>query len=161
VVEYWDGGGWKLGDAQLDAVQVGALKPSFDPADVPRDQFVIAGQAWRDCRAGRANAADFGIFEMRGLWFIGGNLVRDAAALNNAPMLPWDVWGGMPEPVESDPKSDGGITPERTAWLDHLAELTLEPDAHLPELKRLYADDARLTVPAKVMNVLTHQLESV
>ena len=30
---------------------------------------------------------------MRGLWFIAGNLIRDAAALNNMETLPWDVGG--------------------------------------------------------------------
>jgi hypothetical protein len=32
---------------------------------------------------------------MRGLWFVAGNLLRDAAALNNMGMLPWDAWGAI------------------------------------------------------------------
>jgi hypothetical protein len=31
---------------------------------------------------------------MHGLWFIAGNLVRDAAALNKREML-WNVWDTM------------------------------------------------------------------
>ncbi|MEJ0066626.1 MAG: transglutaminase domain-containing protein [Caulobacteraceae bacterium] len=95
VAEYWDTTArvWRLGDAQLDAVQLDALKPSFDPLDVPRDQFLVGGEAWRRCRAGETDPTSFGIMDMHGLWFVAGNLVRDIAALNNREMLPWDVWG--------------------------------------------------------------------
>ena len=56
VVEYWDDAAdaWKLGDAQLDAVQRAALKLPFDPLDVPREKFLVAGEAWAfSLRAGR------------------------------------------------------------------------------------------------------------
>ena len=36
--------------------------------------------------------AKYGIFDLRGLWFVAGNVMRDFAALNNMEMLPWDVW---------------------------------------------------------------------
>jgi hypothetical protein len=51
---------------------------------------VIAGDAWARCRAGDADPSAFGIFDMRGLWFIAGNLMRDFAALSNMEMLPRD-----------------------------------------------------------------------
>jgi hypothetical protein len=38
------------------------------------------------------------LFDMRSLWFIAGNLLRDVAALNNMEMLPWDSWGAMVGP---------------------------------------------------------------
>jgi hypothetical protein len=41
---------WILVDAQLDAVQRETFKPGFDPLDVPRDGFIVAGDAWRQCR---------------------------------------------------------------------------------------------------------------
>jgi len=66
---------------------------SFDPLDVPRDQFLTAGVAWQMCRTGQDNPDHFGIFNMRGLWFVRGNLVRDLLALNTIEILPWDVWG--------------------------------------------------------------------
>src|SRR5437763_1324295 len=72
VVEYWDGRAWKLGDAQMDAVQREALKLPFDPLDVPRDRFMVAGEAWRRCRAGEADPSSFGIMHLRGLWFAAG-----------------------------------------------------------------------------------------
>jgi hypothetical protein len=58
----------------------GRSKIRFDSADVPRDQFVVAGDAWSLCRGGRTDPSAFGLLDMHGLWFIAGNLVRDVAA---------------------------------------------------------------------------------
>ena len=156
VVEYWRAPEqrWVRVDTQIDALQARVLKPDFDLLDVPRDRFVIAGDAWVDCRAGRANPQAFGIFDMRGLWFIAGNLLRDLAALNNAEMLPWDAWGAMDRP-------DQPPSPEHLAFLDHVAELTRDPDGRFAELRALYESDPRLRVPPKVFNVLTNRDESV
>jgi hypothetical protein len=154
VVEYWDAAAeaWRLGDAQLDAVQRAALKPDFDPLDVPRDRFLVAGEAWRRCRAGEADPMSFGILDMHGLWFVAGNLVRDLAGLNNMEMLPWDTWGLMWQPGQTP-------TPEALAKLDRIAALTLSPDTHFDELRALYRDDADLRTPDQVFNALTQQLE--
>src|SRR5215467_5269310 len=48
VGEYWNAGEkrWVLVDAQLDEVQRRAFKVEFDPRDVTRDRFIIAGDAW-------------------------------------------------------------------------------------------------------------------
>ena len=156
VVEYWraDARRWVMVDTQIDALQANVLKPDFDLCDVPRDRFVIAGDAWVDCRAGRADPKAFGIFDMRGLWFIAGNVIRDFAALNHAEMLPWDAWGAMDRP-------DQPPTPEHLAFLDHVAELTRDPDARFAELRALYQSDARLQVPAKVFNVVANREDSV
>ena len=56
VTEYWDPvRGWLLADAQLtDPLIVETWKIDFDPMDVPRDRFLVAGKAWRAIReAGR------------------------------------------------------------------------------------------------------------
>ena len=154
VVEYWDdaAGAWRLGDAQMDGVQRAALKLPFDPLDVPRDAFLVGGEAWRRCRAGEADPASFGIMDLRGLWFVAGNLVRDIAALNDMEMLPWDVWGGMVQPGETP-------TAERLARLDAAVPSSLAPDAHFDELRALY-DDPDWRVPERVLNVQTQQLEA-
>ena len=154
VVEYWDAaaGDWRLGDAQLDAVQLGALKPSFDPLDVPRDQFLVGGEAWRRCRAGEADPMSFGIMDMHGPWFVAGNLVRDIAALNNMEMLPWDVWGVMPQP---------GETPSAAALAQlDAAAISLAPDARFDDLRALYADGG-WRVPTQVTNAVTQQIDVV
>ena len=156
VVEVWraDARRWVLVDTQIDALQASALRPDFDLCDVPRDRFVIAGDAWADCRAGRASPEAFGIFAMRGLWFIAGNVIRDFAALNNAEMLPWDAWGAMDRP-------DATPQPAHLAFLDHVAALTRDPDARFAELRALYERDPRLRVPEKVFNVVANREDAV
>lgn len=156
VVEYWHQGQgrWRLVDAQLDALQKAALKPDFDPLDVPRDRFIIAGDAWRQCRAGKADPAKFGILDMHGLWFVGGNVLRDFAALNNMEMLPWDCWGPAPA-------SDGALSPQTLALFDRLAMLTLDADARFDEIRALYETDPELRVPAQVFNAVLNQVETV
>ena len=82
VCEYWNAmdGRWILVDAQIDDVQRAKVQPDFDLLDVPRDRFVIAGDAWARCRVGDADPSTFGIFDMRGLWFIAGNVLRESVS---------------------------------------------------------------------------------
>jgi hypothetical protein len=147
-------GRWVLADTQIDDVQHAALRPDFDLLDVPRDRFVIAGDAWARCRAGDADPARFGIFDLRGLWFVAGNVLRDAAALCGMEMLPWDVWGAMRGPDQ--PLDDATL-----AFVDRVAELTRDPDARGDELRALYAGDDRLRVPATVFNAALGRPEVV
>ncbi|CAN5889218.1 transglutaminase-like domain-containing protein [soil metagenome] len=150
VSEYWNEAGqrWVMVDAQLDARQRELFRIGFDPCDVPRDQFIVAGQAWRLCRAGKADPDTFAILDLHGMWFIAGNVIRDVAALNNLEMLPWDTWGGMP-------KVDSEID---TAFIDGLAALTHEPDIDLAALDRAY-DDERVAVPSTVFNAVLNRAE--
>jgi hypothetical protein len=152
VTEYWNEPArrWTLVDAQLDARQRELFKISFDPLDVPRDQFLVAGDGWRLCRTGKADPQAFGILDMRGLWFIASNVVRDVAALNNREMLPWDVWGPM---VRNDDEVDTGL-------IDHLAELTHDPDAHFAELRAAYDNGPPLSVPPTVFNAVLNRAEA-
>jgi hypothetical protein len=145
VTEYWNEGKkcWVLFDAQIDERQRELFKIGFETADVPRDQFVVAGDAWSLCRGGKADPSAFGILDMHGLWFIAGNIVRDIAALNNREMLPWDVWGAM---RRQDRELD-------LAFFDRLALISREPDAHADELSALYADQ-RVNVPRTVFNAV-------
>jgi hypothetical protein len=66
----------------------------FAPTDVPRDAFVDAGTAWRRVRSGEIDPTKIGLspFGFAGLWFVAGNLMLDAAALNKEEMLPWEKW---------------------------------------------------------------------
>jgi hypothetical protein len=157
VAECWDAAAvrWRLVDAQIDALQREKLHPDFNLCDVPRDRFLVAGDAWARCREGKADPTKFGLGSTgpSGLWFVGGNVLRDLASLNKVELLPWDVWGAMPAP-------DAPITPEQLALLDRVAALTRTPDAHFAELRPLYQGDDRLRVPAKVRNVLTNRDET-
>jgi hypothetical protein len=157
VAEYWDAGQrrWRLLDAQIDDVQRGWFHPEFDLTDVPRDQFLVAGEAWRRVRAGQADPATFGLSQLAesGDWWIAGNLMRDGAALLNLELLPWDCWGAMPTPTEP-------IGDDLAALFDRLAEVTLAPDDNQAELRRLYEDE-RLRVPTAVRNALRDREEPI
>ncbi|HCT79000.1 MAG TPA: transglutaminase [Micromonosporaceae bacterium] len=149
VCEYWHARQqrWILVDAQIDERQRDMFPIDFDVTDVPRDRFLIAGEAWARCRAGAADPDTFGLSltNEAGYWWIAGNLMRDAAALSNIELLPWDVWGAMPAPDEH-------IDDDRRALFDHLAALTRTPDTAFAELRRLCHDDDRLRVPPTVHN---------
>ncbi|WP_328841047.1 transglutaminase domain-containing protein [Streptomyces europaeiscabiei] len=100
VTEYWDPArGWLLADAQLtDPLIVDAWNIGFDPMDVPRDRFLVAGKAWRAIREGGADPRSFGLHPpeegpLYGEWFVAGNVRLDLADLNRVETLLWDVWG--------------------------------------------------------------------
>jgi Transglutaminase-like superfamily len=151
VCEYWHAGQqrWILVDAQIDETQRKLFSIDFDVTDVPRDQFLVAGAAWASCRSGTAEPDRFGLSLVgeSGDWWIAANLMRDAAALGNLELLPWDCWGAMPAPGRPVGEAD------RTLF-DRLAALTQEPDTCLAELRRLCQEDARLRVPETVRNAV-------
>jgi hypothetical protein len=125
-----------LVDARLDTLQCEVLKIPFNPLDVPRDQFIVGGKAWRMCRSGQAYPDSFGIFDMHGLGFVRGDFVRDVASLNKVELLPWDCWG-----IIESPRLDN---PDELALLDHVAELTCGDMPNLEAVRTLYESDTRL-----------------
>ena len=158
VCEYWDDAEarWRLVDAQIDPGQRAVFGIDFDLTDVPRDQFLIGGDAWAQYRAGVADPDTFGLSVVgeAGDWWIAGNLMRDAAALRNVELLPWDCWGAMPGP-------DDPIDAGRGARFDRLAALTQSPDANFAELQDYYEGDDGLRVPASVRNALRGREEAI
>ncbi len=129
-------GRWRLADAQVHH----EYDVPFDPMDVPRDRFLVAGDAWRGCREGRVDPQTCGVSaaeRLRGLWFVRGNVLRDLAALNGVELLPWDGW---------DPqlRVHAPLTEDDLAAADAVAAARSEDDR-----RRLYADP-RLTVPAEI-----------
>jgi hypothetical protein len=156
VCEYWNAeqARWLLVDAQLDDFQRAALGIAFDPLDVPRDQFIVGGQAWRMCRAGQADPETFGIGDMHGLWFVRGDFVRDVAALNKMELLPWDVWGLMERP-------DDALQAGDLALLDDLGALTRGDVPDYDVVRRLYESDSRLRVPPVIHSYVAGELREV
>lgn len=141
ICEYWhaEHSRWIMVDAQLDGFQRKALAVQFDPLDVPRDQFIIAGKAWLSCRNGEADPNIFGIFDMHGLWFIRGNLIRDIASLNKVELLPWDGWGLID-------REDDSLSKEELALLDRLALITADLVDFLA-VREAYESQLDLKVP--------------
>ncbi|GAA4596392.1 hypothetical protein GCM10023194_68490 [Planotetraspora phitsanulokensis] len=140
VCEYWNDarGRWILVDPQIDQRQSGMFPIDFDVTDVPRDRFLTAGEAWTRCRAGELDPGVFGLSVIgeAGYWWIAGNLMRDAAALLNVELLPWDSWGAMPAP-------DQPIDDDLAALFDQVAALTRTPDSAEAEVMNASAGRTR------------------
>jgi transglutaminase-like putative cysteine protease len=142
VVEYWSGErGWLLADAQITGAGRAAYPVPFDPADVPRDQFLVAGRAWAACRAGERDPAVFGVAGagLSGMTEIQGNVVRDLAALNRVEVLPWDDWGVIERPFAD-------LTEAELTLLDRAAEIG-ERGGPLADAAALYGSNAALRPP--------------
>ncbi|WP_405662468.1 transglutaminase-like domain-containing protein [Streptomyces sp. RK9] len=160
VTEFWTAGrGWVLADAQLvvEATLGGGLYDiDFDPMDVPREQFVVGGEAWRACREGRADPDTFGVStvpEIKGLGLVRSDVVADLAALGGTEALPWDGWGVME-------KAEDEVTDADLALIDEVAAVTsaagTAEDARRPDAVRLLLADPRLAVPAEVVSHTTY-----
>ena len=144
VAEYWDAdtGCWTMVDAQLDPTwrQLLGMDPSAAVVPVGPEEFVTAGHAWQAWRRGELDADRCGLTSIpeHGAFWIAGNLRLDLTALNKIEMLPWDVWGLGWEPGETP--SDAVLS-----TFDAVAELTVDPDAHLDQLHERYrSDDFRI-----------------
>ena len=68
--------------------------------------------------------------------FLDMDFIRDVASLNQVELLPWDCWGIIENPEESDP--------DDLLFLDHLAELTSGDVPDFETVRNLYQSDARL-----------------
>ena len=155
VTEYWnqEQDRWVMVDSQLDTLQCEAMKIPFNPLDVPRDQFIVGGKAWQMCRFGEQNPDKFGIFEMHGLGFVRGNLVRDVASLNKMELLPWDCWGIiLNEQIDS---------PEDLSLLDEVAALTANDVPEFEAVRSRYETDSRLFMDGKLLSYVNGNMIEV
>jgi hypothetical protein len=136
IVEYYGEHRWVRVDAEVLGQSV-----LEHPEDLPPGAFLSGGEAWSAYRAGRIDAATFGVYrtENFGPAEIRGNAVRDLAALNKVETLPWDEWGQMSESYR------GATGAEYDELIDTVAAVCAddEPDA----VAALYAHD-ELRVPA-------------
>jgi hypothetical protein len=156
VCEYWHKTEqrWVLVDAQLDELQRGVLKTSFNTLDVPRDQFIVGGAAWKMCRSGQADPDQFGIFDMHGMDFVKGDFLRDVAALNKVELLPWDCWGMILTEYATLP-------PDDLSMLDRLADLTSVDVPDFAMLRQLYESDPRLRVGESILSYMNGSMEQI
>ena len=143
VTEYWDAErGWLLADPQVSEL----YDLPFDPADVPRERFLVAGKAWQRIRAGLADPKEFGLpfFQppLVGSWFVAGNVRLDLAALNRVETLLWDEWG-------LGAGSDEGMTDEISELYDLAAAVSAD-EVPFDRARELFAENAGLRTPAVV-----------
>lgn len=150
ITERWDGQRWVRDDPQVDAFQRDFAKIDFDTTDQPAGKFLSANEAWAKARTGEIPAENFGIFDMWGLPFIGGNVVSDFACTNRMEMLPWDHWS---------PVTAGGprraMTDDALTTLDELAALVAADD--FEAIRQRYETDDRLRVPSTITTMVDFQ----
>ena len=150
VTEYWDEErGWLFADAQLADPRITAnWNADFDPMDVPRDRFLVAGRAWRDIRDGGADPTTFGLHPPQegpfwGERFVAGNIRLDLAALNKVETLLWDVWG------EDEGKPGEPLPEPSRAFYDRVAPVTCG-EVSVEAARKLFAEDDVLRTPQTV-----------
>jgi len=129
----------------MDELQQTVLELPFNPLDVPRDQFIVGGAAWMMCRSGQADPDQFGIFDMKGMDFVKGNIIRDVASLNKVELLPWDCWGL----IFSD---NASLPPDDLSLLDRLADLTRADVPDFDLVRKMYESDPRLCVGESIQS---------
>jgi hypothetical protein len=143
VTEVWhDERGWYLVDAQVASAPPGTYTDApIDPLDVPRDAFLVGGQAWQECRTGARELSSIGTSAagLTGLWEVQGNVIRDLASLNRVETLPWDEWGLIPVHYDK-------LDPADVALLDTVA-VTSAAGGPLGEANDAYRSDPRLSAP--------------
>jgi Transglutaminase-like superfamily len=156
VCEYWkEGEGrWVLVDAQLDELQQNVLETSFNTLDVPRDQFIVGGAAWKTCRGGQTDPNQFGIFDMHGMDFVKGDFLHDVAALNKVELLPWDCWGIILTEYATLP-------PDDLSMLDRLADLTCADVPDFDMVRQLYESDPRLRVGDSIQSYVNGDMAHI
>ncbi len=142
ICEYWNSQEkrWAMVDAQLDSLQLTVLKIDFNPHDLPAGKFLTAGETWQLCRTGKIDPDLCGIFDMKGLWFVRGNVVRDIMSLNRLEVLPWDGNDLMDGPEKK-------VTDEEFGLLDKVADLTTAGNSAFSEMKSLYESTPALQMP--------------
>jgi len=146
VTEYWrPDRGWLLADPQVTEGHT----VDFDPMDVPRDRFLVAGKAWQLIRAGKADPKTFGLYtpdvQLIGEWFVAGNIRLDLSAVNKVETLLWDIWG-------IGAGADGDMTDEIYDLYD-LAAQVADDDIIFPAARALFTDNAGLRTPATVLSL--------
>jgi hypothetical protein len=144
VVEAWDDAdGWHLIDAQVVSHPEGTYAIDFDPLNVPRDAFLVAGQAWQEARTGQRDPQRIGTSAagLTGMWEIQGNVVRDLASLNRIETLPWDNWGLIPVHYDE-------LGPADVELLDRAAVVSAA-GGPLQQAVDVYRCDPRLPAPAQ------------
>lgn len=127
VCEYWHAAThtWRLSDPQIDPILRQRSQIEFDPADVPRQYFATAGEAWLKCRRAGADPASFGHGSSTGWWFLKVNVLRDHYALNGRETSPWDQWREAPQRARWIPDGE-------TEMLDELARRPEQPMIEVP-----------------------------
>ena len=105
------------------------------------------------CRSGEQDPDKFDIFDMHGLGFVRGNLVRDLASLNKIELLPWDCWG-----VILNERIDN---PDDLSMLDEIAALTANDVPEFETVRTRYESDPHLHVDGTLLSYVNGNMVQV
>jgi hypothetical protein len=143
LCQYWNAAQkqWLLVDSQIDDLQRRTMHITFDTCNVAEDLFVTAGKAWQLSREGKVDPDLFGIFEVRGLWFIGCDMVLDTMSLNKIESHPFDIWPLMPSYGQKD------YSKEYLNVMDTIAAITGTFVPDFAKVRSLYQSDKKLQPP--------------
>jgi Transglutaminase-like superfamily len=145
VTEYWSQAEsrWLIADGDLNAEWVRRGDLRFDLCDVPREKFVLSGDAWLTLRAGEDEPLTFGEDpDCFGLEYVRAQLLRDVACLTGTEVGAWDRWGvGAARFAELDARD-----------LELIDELARSSTTSHPReaLVCLIADHEQLAVPPEI-----------
>lgn len=133
---------WILVDAELGEEEYKEYNITFSHTNVPHDQFLVAGEAWRLCRANKAKPDTFGVYGIgvKGLWFVRASVLRDIASLNKVELLPWDYTDFYDKPF----KNMSELSLEEISLLDKLSQFSSDPDRNFDELQEVYVSTSEL-----------------
>jgi hypothetical protein len=145
ITERWDGARWVRDDPQVDELQAEICKIDFDPYDQPAGKFLSGDEAWFAVRRGELDPNDFGIFDMWGMNFVGGNVLLDFVCLNKVELLPWDVWGLTMTFGPHDELAEATVSA-----IDDVAALVGTDD--VDAIRARYDGDPQLRVPPDILS---------
>jgi Transglutaminase-like superfamily len=129
VVEYWDGGSWRLTDPQVGR------------DNLTSDDFQSGITAWDQCRRGGWTPALYGNGELWGWDELRGSLINDVAALNKVEISGW-YWCDRLKVDPLDQPHD-----ELDAALDSLCQLAAAADS-AESIKKCFDTYPELQPPA-------------
>jgi hypothetical protein len=145
VTEYWSPAEsqWLIADGDLNEEWVRRGDLRFDLCDVPREKFVLSGEAWLALRAGGAEPLTFGEDpECFGSEYVRAQLLRDVACLTGDEVGAWDRWGVAAAPFAE-------LDPCDLELIDELARITTVSHPR-KALASLIADNEQLAVPPEI-----------
>ena len=136
IAEYWNKrlNRWVLVDAMTEEPILESLRFKIDPLNIDSSsQFLLAGDIWRRCRAGKSNPQEFGDSpDDLGMPPIRYALLHDFDYLNKNELVGFDAWHELISKPERE------VTKQDKHLLDEIAEMTFHVDSQFKALRNLY-----------------------
>jgi excinuclease ABC subunit A len=136
IAEYWNErlNRWVFVDAMTEEPILERLRFKIDPLNIDiSSQFLLAGDVWQRCRAGKANPQEFGDSpDDLGFPPIRYALLHDFDYLDKNELMGFDAWHSLIDKPENE------VTEEEKALLDEIAKMTYHVDSDFKGLRELY-----------------------